>query len=87
MAWNAFVSSVGCLPTARAGEGPWKFISYPISQTLLREGDKDRLEVILRRAERDDRVNRHWDQAALASFVRDLRNLPPRKHIREILYP
>ena len=42
--WNKFLSAKGYMPTAKPGpEGARRYISYPISQTLLREADKDNL--------------------------------------------
>lgn len=42
--WNKFLSAKGFMPTAKPGpEGARRYINYPISQTLLREADKDNL--------------------------------------------
>jgi hypothetical protein len=41
--WNTYLRSRGFLPSARSGVGPRRYIQYPISQTLLRETDKDNL--------------------------------------------
>jgi hypothetical protein len=43
-AWNRYLRGRGFVPTARRGDDePHKFVNYPISQTLLRRADKDRL--------------------------------------------
>lgn len=41
--WQRWLRSQGFLSSLEKGAGKYKFISYPISQTLLRESDKDRL--------------------------------------------
>lgn len=41
--WARWLTSKGYLPTAEPGEGSWKYISYPISQTLLRQADRETL--------------------------------------------
>lgn len=41
--WNQFLRTKGFIPTAKAGEASYKYINYPISQTLLREADKEGL--------------------------------------------
>lgn len=43
MEWNKFLQERGLLPSARSGEGPRKYVNYPLSQVLLRRADKDRL--------------------------------------------
>lgn len=35
------------IPTAHAGQGPQRFIQYPISQCLLRQGDRQKFEQVL----------------------------------------
>jgi len=42
--WNHWLIDQGFIPTAKAGNGNKKFINYPISQCLLRQADRDRLE-------------------------------------------
>jgi hypothetical protein len=41
--WSAWLRGKGFLPTARSGEGAYKYIGYPISQALLRQSDKNKL--------------------------------------------
>lgn len=41
--WGLWLQKQGFLPTAYAGDGPTTYTSYPISQTLLRRTDKNRL--------------------------------------------
>lgn len=42
--WNRWLLKQGFQPTAYKGTGPQKFIKYPISQTLLRQVDKHKLQ-------------------------------------------
>lgn len=41
--WANWLTRRGYLPSAEAGEGSWKYINYPISQTLLRQADRETL--------------------------------------------
>lgn len=41
--WANWLTQKGYLPSARPGVGSQKYVSYPISQTLLREADKEHL--------------------------------------------
>ncbi|MBZ0098584.1 MAG: hypothetical protein K8F30_05845, partial [Taibaiella sp.] len=41
--WSMWLRSQGFLPTARSGDGAYKYIGYPISQALLRQSDKNKL--------------------------------------------
>ncbi len=51
-ALNDWVLSNEWQPTAgRGSDGPMKFINYPLSQSLLRQGDKEKLEEEFRNAE------------------------------------
>jgi len=44
--WGQFVRRAGLQPTAKPGKGSHEYIEYPISQTLLRDADKERLRVL-----------------------------------------
>ena len=50
--WALWLQEQGFLPSAYAGEGPTRFTSYPISQTLLRRTDKNRLSRLF--------AEKHW---------------------------
>ena len=70
----------GFLSTARAGDGPTKYVNYPISQALLRDSDKKRLRRLI--------VDKHWppdwDVETLTAHVR--REAPYlTQHLREML--
>ncbi len=41
--WANWLRNQGFLPTARSGDGAYKYVRYPISQTLLRQSDKNKL--------------------------------------------
>ncbi len=47
--WNRYLQQHGLLSSARQGpEGPTKYIHYPLSQTLLRFADRDKLTDLFR---------------------------------------
>jgi hypothetical protein len=41
--WARFLAQRNLLSTAKAGRGPTRYLNYPVSQTLLRSADRDRL--------------------------------------------
>lgn len=41
--WGSWLRSQGFLSTAIQGEGAYKYIRYPVSQTILRQSDKNKL--------------------------------------------
>ena len=43
ISWNDWLCAQGLSPSARGGEGPQRYINYPISQALLRGTDRDHL--------------------------------------------
>jgi hypothetical protein len=65
-AWNRWLQEKGFLVSARSGEGPRKYIAYPLSQALIRRADKDRL----RRLFRDKQWSAEWDADTLLAHVR-----------------
>ena len=78
-AWAKYLRSRGYLPTASAGKGSWKYIGYPISQTLLREPEKRRLfQVFAARG-----WGREPDPELLTSLLRHEEGLPT--HLRALL--
>lgn len=52
--WALWLQENGFLPSARRGEGAKTYINYPISQSLLRGADKDRLRRLFQ--------EKHWPQ-------------------------
>ena len=76
--WNKWLQAAGFVTTARHGEGPRRFINYPISQTLLRKADKDRLRRIFTRLH----WHADWDGETL---LIQLRNQPNALHSRYLL--
>jgi len=79
--WNRWVQEQGFLISARSGgDGPRKYIAYPLSQALLRRADRDRL----RRLFRDKQWTHEWDADTLLSRVRhDAGTLT--QHLQEVL--
>lgn len=63
--WNEWLIRNGFTPTAQEGSGPNKYINYPISQSLLRNADKDRL----RRLFTEKQWQTRWDEQTLFTKV------------------
>ncbi|WP_407538660.1 hypothetical protein Q0M94_10790 [Deinococcus radiomollis] len=78
-AWLAYLQRRGLNSTARGGEGPRRFISYPISQTLIPEGERQRLRRLF--VERAYPLS--WDGDTLASHLRG--DGVPSTKLRELL--
>ena len=78
-AWLAYLRSRGYDSHARGGEGPQRFIAYPISQTLIPAGERQRLFRIF--------MERHypatWDGETLAARLRA--DGVPSMKLRELL--
>lgn len=78
--WRTWLQNHGFLPTAKRGEGPKTYINYPISQSLLRQADKDKLERIFE----EHNWPAHLDQNIVAARIR--REIPYlTKHTQKIL--
>ncbi len=79
--WSQWLVEQGFLPSAKSrGEGSTKFISYPISQALLRGADKDRL----RRLFDEKDWPEDWDAETLIVYVQ--REAPYlTKHLQKLL--
>ena len=78
--WIVWLGEIGLLSSARPGEGATRYTSYPISQTLLRRTDRERL----RRQFHESSWPRNWDVDTLIHAVR--REMPYlTKHLRTLL--
>lgn len=85
--WNRWIIEKGWLPSADYGlDTVNRYINYPLSQSLLREGDKEKLEGVLRSEERSG-LSRAWDRDRLGTWlrVRGGNLLSTRRHFRELL--
>lgn len=80
--WAMWLRSQGFLPTARSGDGAYKYIGYPISQALLRQSDKNKLWRHFKYAN----WRKDYDEALLMQRIRrDAQYLTT--HLQEILDP
>jgi hypothetical protein len=71
--WNHWLIRQGFQATAVQGSGPkQKYSNYPISQALLRMGEKMRLAKWFRECERSRTLTRHCDRDLLASQLPQL---------------
>lgn len=69
--WRHWLIRRGWLPSAERGHDTVnRYINYPLSQSLLREGDKERLERFLKESERAGRLKRTWDRDRLGAWLR-----------------
>ncbi len=70
--WASWLIKKGYLHSAELGEGSWKYIQYPISQTLLRQADRETLWRYF--------TNRRWsrnldEDVVVARVMREKQNL------------
>ena len=80
--WSIWLRSQGFLPTARSGDGAYKYIGYPISQALLRQSDKNKLWRHFTHAN----WRKDYDEVLLMQRIRrDAQYLTT--HLQEILDP
>jgi hypothetical protein len=82
--WGEWLLRKGFLPTAEAGRGSSRFINYPLSQALLRKGDKRRLEREFRRQAGTHHLSKVWDRDRLASWLRFNSGSFNSNHLRDI---
>jgi len=79
MDWAKYLRGRGYLPTATVGTGAWKYISYAVSQTLLRAHEKRRLQQLFN--------DKHWqpdlDPETLVNRLRHEGALPV--HVQNLL--
>ena len=80
---NLWAVSNELQPSAERGpEGPTKYTNYPLSQSLLREGDKGKLEWEFRRAEND--LGRDADRERVGGWFFNRVSGFPTSHIRSL---
>lgn len=80
--WAAWLRGQGFLPTARSGEGAYKYVQYPISQALLRLSDKNKLWRHFTQAN----WRKNYDEVLLMQRIRrDAQYLTT--HLQDILDP
>lgn len=84
LAWNRWIVRKGFLPSAERGQGSAKYIHYPLSQALLRDGDKRRLARAFREAAKSHRISREWDRDKLSAWLRMNAGLFNTQHLREL---
>jgi hypothetical protein len=84
LAWNRWIVQRGFLPSAERGKGSAKYIHYPLSQALLRDGDKGRLARVFREAARSHRISREWDKDKLSAWLRMNVELFNTQHLSEL---
>ncbi len=83
IALNTWILHNGWQPSAERGpDGPLKFTNYPLSQSLLRTGDKEKLERDFRNAESD--LGRDFDREMVGAWFFNRATDFPTHHIRKL---
>jgi hypothetical protein len=79
--WNNWLMGNGFIPSGQRGRGgPTTYINYPISQSLLRRTDKNRLVQLFH----ERQWTADWDAMTLFACVRrEVQRLP--KHLKQLL--
>jgi hypothetical protein len=78
--WIVWLGEIGLISSARPGEGSTRYINYPISQTLLRRTDRDRLCRLFQ----ESNWRENWEVDTLMREVRG-ETLYLTKHLRTLL--
>ena len=82
--WNWWLIRKGWLPSAEPGQSNYdKYINYPLSQALLREGDGESVERLFRESEKSGQLSRVWDRDTVGSWIRS-QNLRSR-YLKELV--
>lgn len=81
--WNQWLRTQGFLPTATLGDpGAYRYTRYPISQTVLRQSDRNSLW----RRFSDGSWKKNYDEVLLIQHIRKDRQYLT-QHLRDILHP
>ncbi len=84
--WNWWLVRNGWLPSAERGENvSYAYINYPLSQALLREGDKESVEHLFREKENSGQLSRVWDRDTVGFWLRSQEQQFGSKHLRELI--
>ena len=82
--WSRWLIGNGWLPSAERGQTNYdRYINYPLSQSLLREGDKVALEHLFRQRANSGQLSRVWDRDTVSSWVRTQQF--GSRHLRELI--
>lgn len=83
--WNQWIIQNGWYPSAEMGESiSYRYINYPLSQALLREGDKERLDRLLRKGEVSNRLGRNWDRDKIGVWLQSNSSYFNSKHLNDL---
>src|SRR5262249_2005561 len=81
--WNRWLTERGWEPTAVAGGHNNRYINYPICQSLLRNGDRDRLVRLFR--DHLEESQRSWDRELFGAHLPDLADRASSARLRALL--
>lgn len=82
MLWNDWLVEKGWQPTAHGGEGARRYINYPLSQTILRDAEKDYLEKVFRDANAKRQITRFVDSDQICAYLWGF-DFPTRLRLRQ----
>ena len=84
--WNWWLIQNGWLPSSERGESVnYAYINYPLSQALLRDGDKVVMERFFRTRENSHQLGRVWDRDMVGSWLRNQDHQFSSRHLRELI--
>jgi hypothetical protein len=81
--WNEWLTEYGWEPTALHGGHNNRYVNFPICQSLLRNGDRDRLIRLFR--DHLDFSQRSWDRELLAAHLPELADHASSARLRSLL--
>ena len=81
--WNRWLAENGWEPTAGHGGHNNRYINYPICQSILRNGDRERLVRLYR--DHLEATQRSWDRELLAAHLPDLADKASSARLRALL--
>ena len=85
--WNSWLTAQGFVTSAVSGESTAdKYIHYPVSQALLREGDQQYLEKVFRTCRRNGQLQPDWGSNQLTVWLTDHLNLMQTSHLRALMH-
>lgn len=84
--WNLWLIRNGRIPSAEIGQSNYdKYLNYPLSQALLRKGDKESVEHLFRGRENSGQLSRFCDRDTVGSWLRNQGQQFASKHLRKLI--
>ena len=84
--WNLWLIRNGRIPSAEIGQSNYdKYLNYPLSQALLREGDKDSVESLFRERGNSGQLGRFCDKDTVGSWIRNQQTQFRSRYIQNLI--